>query len=188
MQGASGNTVSRTARAVLRPVIEANIMARRAGPCHPEPSLTKPLKGRFRVVPRFSQDSKASCQFVAETDLRTSHGVNPQNMIRSSWDGWCQIQLSDCQASPWWQCRPKVRLGSQLTSWDPGQEGQWPWTSTIVAQLETGSPVVSLRQGKKAKLKQGSWAHGQGCRWSLQVSRSGSVKAVSALWYTGNST
>ena len=38
----------------------------------------------------------------------------------------------------------------------------WPGTGTPVAELETDTPMVPLGQGMKAKLKLGSWAHGQG--------------------------
>lgn len=52
------------------------------------------------------------------------------------------------------------QAGKQLTSWGPDQHGPWP--GTAVAELETGTPVVSLGQGMKGTLKWGSWAHGRG--------------------------
>lgn len=137
VQAASGNTVSRTGRAVLRPVTEASIMAKEGrGPTTQSSVPSCPSKGDSDIMPRYNQDSRSSGQFVAETDMRSSQGVS-MDMIRSGGDERCQIQLSDCQASSWWQCRPKVRLGSKLPNWDPVQEGPWAWTSTAVTHLET---------------------------------------------------
>ena len=110
-----------------------------------------PSKADPEMVTRFNQDSGSSDKFVAEADLRSSQEVNPQVTIRSGEDDQGQTQPSDCQAGPWWQRRPKVQLASRPTSWGPDQQSPWP--GTAVAELETGTAMVSLGQRMKAKLK-----------------------------------